>query len=164
MIQRSARICLHGFHIQTFQIFAKHTADRVGTADLTVQLDILRDGKAREQHELLVYHADTGFQGVKGRVELHLRPVDQDVPLIAAGLADHVHAKQYFHKGALAGAVLAHQAQHLARFQGEVDVREHLIAEKALFDIPHFKQRSVVLFHNHPYLQQRGGRIPSLPA
>ena len=75
MIQRSARICLHGFHIQTFQIFAKHTADRVGTADLTVQLDILRDGKAREQHELLVYHADALFHGIVGGKDARLLSV-----------------------------------------------------------------------------------------
>ena len=99
-----------------------------------------------------MHHADTGLQCVEGRVELYLLPFDQDVPLIAARLADHVHAKQYFHQSALAGAVLAHQTQHLPCLQGEVDVREHLIAEKALFDIPHLKQRSIVLFHIHPYL------------
>ncbi len=99
-----------------------------------------------------MHHADTGLQRVKGRAELHLLSIDQDVPLVAAGLADHVHTKQYFHQGTLSGAVLAHEAQHFALLQGEVDIREHLIAEKALFDIPQLKQRSVVLFHNHPYL------------
>ena len=63
-----------------------------------------------------------------------------------------VDAVNNVHQGALAGAVFAHQTQHLALFQGEVDVCEHLIAEKALFDIPHLKQRSIVLFHIHPYL------------
>lgn len=77
-----------------------------------------------------MHHANAGLQCVEGRVELYLLPFDQDVPLVAARLADHVHAKQYFHQGALSGAVFAHQAQHLALFQGEVDVCEHLIAEK----------------------------------
>lgn len=99
-----------------------------------------------------MHHADAGLQRIKGGVELHFFSVDQDIPLIAARLTDHVHAKQYFHQGALSGAVFAHQTQHLALFQGEVDVCEHLIAEKALFDIPHLKQRSIVLFHIHPYL------------
>ena len=99
-----------------------------------------------------MHHADAGLQRIKGGVELHFFSVDQDIPLVAARLADHVHAKQYFHQSALAGAVLAHQTQHLPCLQGKVDVREHLIAEKALFDIPHLKQRSIVLFHIHPYL------------
>ena len=110
-----------------------------------------------------MHHTDTGFQCVKGGVEEDLFPVDQDVSLVAARLTDHIHAEEYFHQGTFTGTVFAHQTQHLALFQGEVDVRKHLIAEKALFNIPHFKQRSVVLFHNHPYLKQWGGRKPSLP-
>lgn len=77
-----------------------------------------------------MHHADAGLQRIKGGVELHFFSVDQDIPLIAARLTDHVHAKQYFHQGTLSGAVFAHQTQHLALFQGEVDVCEHLIAEK----------------------------------
>lgn len=77
-----------------------------------------------------MHHADAGLQRIKGGVELHFFSVDQDIPLVAARLTDHVHAKQYFHQGALSGAVFAHQTQHLPCLQGKVDVCEHLIAEK----------------------------------
>ena len=66
-----------------------------------------------------------------------------------------------FIKVLFTGAVFAHQTQHLALFRGEVDVCEHLIAEKALFDIPHLKQRSIVLSIFIPtYSSEEGGCPP----
>ena len=45
--------------------FAENTAEKVGIGDFSVQFDILGNGKARQQHEFLVNHTDTGSQRVK---------------------------------------------------------------------------------------------------
>ena len=99
-----------------------------------------------------MHHADTGLQCVKRRIEGHLLAVDKDVALITAGLADHIHAEKDLHQGALAGAVFAHKTQHLALFQREVDIRQHLVSEEVLLDVAHLQQGSIVIFHNIPYL------------
>ena len=75
MIQRGARIWLHCLHVQSFQVLAQIAANWIRTADFTVQFNILRDGKAREQHELLVYHADALFHGIVGGKDARLLTV-----------------------------------------------------------------------------------------
>ena len=99
-----------------------------------------------------MHHADTGLQRIERRVEGDLLAVNKDVAFITAGLADHVHAEKDLHQGALAGAVFAHKTQHLALFQREVDIRQHLVSEEVLLDVAHLQQGSIVIFHNIPYL------------
>ena len=94
-----------------------------------------------------MHHADAGSQGVKGRAEADLLAVEEDIALIAAGFADHVHAEENFHEGALAGAVFAAETQDLAFLQGEVNVCQYLIAEEGFFNIPHLQKRSVCICH-----------------
>ena len=94
-----------------------------------------------------MHHADARSQRLKGRIEADLLAVKKDIPLVAAGLPNDVHAKEDLHERALAGAVLTAQAQHLALIQGEVDVGQDLVAEEVLFDVAHLQQGSVRFFH-----------------
>ena len=109
-----------------------------------------------------MHHADAGLQCVKRRVEGDLLAVDKDIAFITAGLADHVHAEKDLHQGTLTGAVFAHETQHFALFQREVDVRQHLVSEEVLLDVAHLQQGSIVIFHNIPYLKVNRGE-ESLP-
>ena len=94
-----------------------------------------------------MHHADAGSQRVKGRFKLHLLAVDQNIALIAAGLADHVHTEEDLHERALTGAVFAAEAQDLTCLQREVDIRQHLVAEEVLFDAAHLQKRSCTVLH-----------------
>ena len=91
-----------------------------------------------------MHHADAGLQRVEGGIENGLLPVQQDLPLIAAGFADHVHAEQDLHERALARAVFAHQADDLPLPQGQVDIGQDLVAEEILPDVPHLEERYVL--------------------
>ena len=94
-----------------------------------------------------MHHADARRQGVEGRAEGRLLPVDEDVAAVAAGLPDDVHAEEDLHQRALARAVLSAQAQDLPRAQGEIDVGEHLVAKEVLLYILHLKQGGPIICH-----------------
>ncbi len=70
---------------------------------------------------------------------MHLFSVEENLPLIAAGLADHIHTEKDLHQCALARAVFSAQAEHIARLQREIDIAQDLVAEKVLLDIAHFQ-------------------------
>ena len=72
--------------------------------------DVLGHGEDRDQHEVLVHHADAGGDRVLGGADVHRLVVDQDLALV--GLDQPV---QDVHQGGLAGAVLAEQGVDLAR-------------------------------------------------
>ena len=92
-------------------------------------------------------HADAVGKRVKGCGEVYLLPVYEHVAAVTAGFSDNVHTEKNFHQGAFAGAVFTAEPQHLARFERDVDVRENLVAEKVLFDVSHFQQRSISVYH-----------------
>ena len=94
-----------------------------------------------------MYHADTGRQRVEGRIEMHLFAVNKDVALVAACLPDHIHAEEDLHKGALARAVFAAEAQHLTLGKLQVDICQNLVAEEIFFDIAHLQKRSISVCH-----------------
>ena len=76
-----------------------------------------------------------------------LLAVEEYISLVAAGLPNDVHAKEDLHQRALAGAVFAAKAQHLALLQREVDVGQDLVAEEVLFDVAHFQKGRVCSWH-----------------
>ena len=148
LVDRLIRPLGNGLVIQGVQPGPKNLGDNVGLGGLPVEQDVFGGGKAGNQGKLLVYHADTGGQGLKGGGKFYHLAVEPDFSLIAAGLPDDVHTKEDLHQRALAGAVLTHQAQHLAGPQGDIDVAQNLVAEEVLLDIPHFQQGSIVVFHS----------------
>ena len=83
---------------------------------LAAEHDVLGDGEDRDQHEVLVDHADAGGDGVAGRGERDRLAVDDDLALGRLEQpVEHVHQRR------LAGTVLTEQAVDLARLDGQVD-------------------------------------------
>jgi hypothetical protein len=83
---------------------------------LVAELDVLRDGEHRDQHEVLVHHPDAGRHRVAGAGEPHRHVIDQDLALV--GLIEPVEG---VHQGALAGSVLAEQCVDLTGLDDQVD-------------------------------------------
>jgi hypothetical protein len=75
---------------------------------LVPSIDVLGDGEDRDQHEVLVHHADAGGHRVPGR---RRSPVAVDEDLALVGLVEPV---EHVHQRALAGTVLAEQGVDLA--------------------------------------------------
>ena len=84
---------------------------------LDAEHDVLGHGHDRNEHEVLMDHADPGFDRVLGGRELGALALEQD--LARVGL---VQAVEDVHQRRLAGAVLAEQRVHFAARQLEVDV------------------------------------------
>ena len=84
------------------------------------QNDVVQNGEAFHQLEVLVDHADAQGIGVVGVADLDLLAVLQDLALF--GL---VQAKQHAHQGAFAGTVLAQQGVNFtsAQLEGNIIVR-----------------------------------------
>ena len=70
---------------------------------------VLGDGQNRDQHEVLVDHADAAGDRVRRAGDLDRLAVEQDLPLVGPG-----QAVQDVHERRLAGAVLAEQGVDLA--------------------------------------------------
>ena len=85
-------------------------------ARLRAEHDVLDDGHHRDQHEVLVHHADAEADGI--RRARHLDPLAADVDLSLVGA---VEAVEDVHERRLARAVLTQQRVHLALSQVEVD-------------------------------------------
>ena len=84
---------------------------------LQPQSDILRHREDRNQHEMLVHHADPGGDRVLGRPDGHGLVVEPYLALV--WLQQPV---EDVHQRCLAGAVLAEQGADLAGLDGQVDV------------------------------------------
>ena len=90
---------------------ASAQVDQPAAADGLVAEDhVLRDGEDRDEHEVLVDHADAGGHRVAGPGERHGRVVDEDLALVGV-----VQPVEDVHQRGLAGAVLAEQRVDLAR-------------------------------------------------
>ena len=79
--------------------------------------DVFGHGEDRDQHEVLVHHADAGGHGVARAAEGDGFVVDEDLAL--GGLVESV---QDVHQRGLAGAVLAEQTVNLPGFNNHVNV------------------------------------------
>ena len=138
-VQRLAGVGSHGLHVQGFQIFSKDAANKIGMRDFTVELDILRDGKARQKHEFLVHHADALHHGVMRRGHVRRLALQKHLALEAARGMNHGHAKQHVHQRALSGAVFAQQRMDFARTHRQRNVAQDSVLAIALGDVFHFQ-------------------------
>ena len=105
-------------------------------SQLVAQHDVLGDREHRDELEVLVHHPDALGDGVGGAAEPHRLAPHED--LAGVGLVQPEHG---VHQGALAGPVLAEEAEHLALVEGEVDVVVGDDAGERLGDAPHLEDR-----------------------
>ena len=108
--------------------------DRVGHR-LFAEDDVLGDGQDRDQHEVLVDHADPAGDGVRRAGQGDLFAVEQDRPLIGLG-----QPVEDVHERGLAGAVLAEQRVDLAGPDLEIDVVVGDDTRIALGDAAHLER------------------------
>ena len=73
--------------------------------------------------------------------------IHPDLAAVSPGLADHVRAEENAHESGFSRAVFPDEPDDLALMEGQIDVREHLIAEEVLSDVPHLKERSFFIAH-----------------
>ena len=131
-------------------------ADRPADA-LGAQRHRLDDVEDRDELEVLVDHADAGVDRLPRVGEGAGRPVDQD--LARVGL---VQARQDVHQGALAGTVLAQQAEDLPAVSGDGDPVVGEDAREALGDVlqleAHRRLPSLVMQPARPREPRTGGQ------
>ncbi len=98
--------------------------------------DVLGHRHHRDQHEVLVHHADAGLDGVGAGGEVLGRALEHDLALVGP-----VQAVQAVHQRRLARAVLAEQRVHLARPHVEIDAVVRGEVAEALRDAPELEHR-----------------------
>ncbi len=103
-----------------------------GAARLAAEREVVGDGERRHEHELLVHDRDARVLGVARRHEAALGAEHAHRALVRVA---RPHAGEDLQDGRLAGAVLAAQAQDLARPRGEVSALQRLHAAER-FDDP----------------------------
>ena len=101
--------------------------------------DVLGDRHHRDEHEVLVHHADPALDRGLRRPQLSRLAVDQDLALVRP-----VEAVEDVHQRRLPGPVLAQQRVHLALAQVEVDVVVRDDAREPLGDAAKFENRPLV--------------------
>ena len=138
-VQRLAGILFHFCVVQKFQILAQQLAHRPGIGDLPVQLDVLGDLEAGNQHELLMHHADALFHGIHGGRNLYRVSVHQHLALEAAGGMDDGHAEEHVHQGTLARTVFTQQGVNLAGADFQGNILQNGVFAVELGDMVHFK-------------------------
>jgi len=95
--------------------------------------DVFGDGLGGDQHEVLVYHTETGRDGIARGTEADSLAFNDNRALFRL-----VESGQDIHQGALACAVLAEQRVHFALAQIKVDMIVGKHAWEALDDPAHF--------------------------
>ncbi len=101
--------------------------------------DVLGDRHHRDEHEVLVHHADAALDRGLRRPQLGRLAVDQDLALVRP-----VEAVEDVHQRRLPRPVLAQQRVHLALAQVEVDVVVRDNAWEPLCDAAKFENRPLV--------------------
>ena len=138
-LQGRSGILGHGIQIQGLHGFSQKSAGQVGLGEFPAHLDIFCYGKARNQHELLVDHADPQLQGLLGCVNIHRLAPHLHGTLKATGTVDHRHAEKDVHKGGFSRAIFSHQGVDLAGLYPKADSLEHPVAAVFLHNIVHFQ-------------------------
>ena len=100
------------------------------------QHDVLDYAHRFDQHEMLVDHRDAGRHRFGGPVAGERAAAKNDFARVRRR-----HAEQHFHQGALARAVLAEQAEDLARSHFEIDAVVRAHGAEAADDPSHFQKR-----------------------
>ena len=123
---------------------------------LLAEEDVVGDGQDRDQHEVLVDHADAARDRVGGAADRDGFPVQRDLTLVGRG-----QPVQDVHQGRLPGAVLAEQRVDLARPHVEVDRIVCDDARISLRDAAHLQRGGGHdLGHGGLRLQVTGNRGP----
>ncbi len=94
-----------------------HVQESGGLSSLIAQGNVLGDAEDRNQHKVLMHHADSGGHRFAGVLERHRFAVDQDF-----ALGGVVEAVENVHQGGFPCAVLPQETMHLSRLNHEVDV------------------------------------------
>ena len=105
--------------------------------------DVLGDGEAVDEAEVLVHHADPVGCRIVGRAQVQLLAVEQDVARVGP-----IEAGEHRAEGGLAGAVLAEQAVDLAADEVETDPVDGGNAVERLAELPDL-QRDGATFRGH---------------
>ena len=129
----------HTGHIQCLQILAQNAADGICLGDFTVQLDVLCNCKAGQQHKLLVNHADALGHGVLRGGDVHFAAVYEDFTLKAACAVNHGHTEQGVHQGGFACAVFAEQGMNLTGLHCKRNITQNCIVAIPLGNVFHFQ-------------------------
>src|SRR5215211_3636206 len=95
----------------------QEAVEQFGLRGLLGQDDVLRHGHDRDEHEVLVDHADSVADRFLGRAEADRLALEQHLAVVRA-----VQAVDDVHQGRLARPVLAEQSVHLARNEVEAHV------------------------------------------
>jgi hypothetical protein len=93
-----------------------HVEHPAAAAWLLAEHDVLGHGHHRDEHEVLVHHADAQLDRSRRRVDLDRLAVNADLPLVRV-----VKPVEDRHQRGLAGAVLPQQGVDLAAAEVEVD-------------------------------------------
>ena len=132
-------------------------------------IHILRHRSLRYWLQLLMYHGQTLLQGLVRIVDVHMLPIQVDLPLIHM-----INAKKAFHQGGFSCTVLSHQCMNGARTDFQVDPVQSLYAREAFGNPAHFQSvlcHPILSFHKircamkaHPtfFCLFLSVRIPSL--
>jgi hypothetical protein len=112
---------------------------------LVAQSDVLGDREYRDQHEVLMHHADAGRDRVLRRMDGQRLAVGEDRPLV--GLGEPV---EDVHQRGLAGPILTEQGVDGARDDGKVDVVVGHEAAEALRDALQLKIHPLACLTSRP--------------
>jgi hypothetical protein len=104
--------------------------------------DVLRDGKGRDQAELLKDHADAESASIVRRAYSYRSALDFDLTIIR-----RIDPLQDLHEGRFARAVAADKGVNLAPTQIEIDLVQDAVARKTLADPGHLHRVEIHLPH-----------------
>ena len=96
-LERLAGVPRHHVEIEQLHRTACQPAEEGGMADLAPHLDILCDGKPRDQHKFLMHHTDAQFHRLERRVDRNLLTVHLNAPLEPSGPMNDRHTEQDVH-------------------------------------------------------------------
>ncbi|MPM51890.1 hypothetical protein SDC9_98641 [bioreactor metagenome] len=109
-------------------------ADQRITLWAQAQQDVLQRRHRRNQHKVLMHHADAQGDGLAGSGDLHRLALPDDLPLLRM-----VQPIENVHQGGFSRAVFSQQSMDLPRRNGEIDVIHRPQAREVLHHTPHFQ-------------------------
>ncbi len=127
--------------------------DRPGA--LVAEDDVLRDGERRDEHEVLVDHADPARDRVARRTDARVLALQRDRAGVGA-----VQAVEDVHERRLSGAVLTEERMDLVLVDDEVDAVQRGEVAEALHDAAHLDERGGGVCHGHSCPCQSRGFAP----
>ena len=139
IIQRLSCVSGHGLDIQKLKVLAKNLADSPWFCNFSVQLDIVRNGKAGNQHEFLMHHADALLHGIHWGHNTDTFSIQKNLALKAAGRMNHRHAKQHVHQGGFSGSVFTQKRVDLTGTNTECYILQHCVTAVFFGNAVHFE-------------------------